>query len=224
MNYNSIIENALYTFITALIMSTAEIVVFYIMIRNDIVKGINSQLCGLKGIVNDPKLREKKITELINNINKIDNQPKKKIYKEILLELLKKDLNDIPNIFQKITDVYENNYIKNLINSNKFISIIIICVVILIIVFLFIAMKWNSYKFDKIGIISSIIAFLCIAGYQAWFTFNIGLNRKAYELPDFNKEVLPEIVNSKNPCQKTKKTKEIDKFLGVKRVKLKLDC
>ena len=159
--------------------------------------------------------------ELIDNINNMSNEFKKKLYKQALLEVLDKDFDKLPDILTKIKNVYEDVYIDRLISYNKFVSIIIVCVVILVITFMFIVFKWNSFKFDKVGMISSVIAFLCIASYQAWFTFNIGLNRKAYELPNFNKEVIPELVHSK---EKPKKSKKSGKFLGVKRTVLKLDC
>lgn len=145
--WDNIAENAFYTYVTSFVMSTGEIVLFYMMIRNDIRKIVNSQLCNLQKTVDNPQRFRSIMKQVTDSINDLPEKDKYR-YKLILDYIVKskniKELNELLkefNIMSKVNLVYEEDYSKALINQSTFVSKGILFAVFLIVVFLFIYFK-----------------------------------------------------------------------------------
>lgn len=194
-------EALFYTVLTSLLMSIIELGVFYMQISNDIKKQIEKNLKNI-GNKENAILLNKMIKEKTTDMkeNKLMNSLLKFIDK-IPLEFLK-SLKMNQNVLTHLHKHVEKPYVKTSLTLNIIYARFIISFVCMLLYWLYTKIQAKYVKFNWINLYFFILSFVFIAGYQAFFTLNIGLakdpktKKTVYEYASLTEEVIPFVILS----------------------------
>lgn len=194
-------ESLFYTVLTSLLMSIIELGVFYFQISKDIEKQIEKNLNNI-GNKENANLLNKMIKEKTKDMkkNKLMNSLLKFIDK-IPLEFLK-SLKMNQNVLTHLHKHVEKPYVNTSTRLNYISAIFIVICVCSLLFWLYTKIQAKYVKFNVINFRFFILSFVFIAGYQAFFTFNIGLakdpktKKTVYEYASLLEEVIPTVVKS----------------------------
>ena len=197
-------EALFYTVLTSLLMSIIELGVFYFQISKDIEKQIEKNLKDI-GSEENSQLLNKMIKEKTTDMkeNKLMNSFLKFIDK-VPLQFLKNliNLKNDDNGKNALTHLYttiEKPYVKKSLTLNIIYARFIILFVCTLLYWLYTKIQAKYVKFNWINLYFFILSFVFIAGYQAFFTFKIGLavdpktKKTVYEYASLPDEVLPSL-------------------------------
>ena len=197
-------EALFYTVLTSLLMSIIELGVFYFQISKDIEKQIEKNLKNI-GSEENSQLLNKMIKEKTTDMkkNKLMNSFLKFIDK-VPLQFLKNliNLKNDKNGKNALTHLYttiEKPYVKTSTRLNHISAIFIVICVSSLLFWLYTKIQAKYVKFNWINLYFFILSFVFIAGYQAFFTFNIGLakdpktKKTVYEYASLIDEVIPSL-------------------------------
>lgn len=189
-------ESLFYTVLTSLLMSIIELGVFYMQISQDISKQIKNSIAKIPSDENATRLKN-----ILNNSE--TNKKKIDVFFNILPHMvpLMENYSLNKNIFTHFHKVIERPYVNTSINLNYFCSILIVSFVASLLYWLLLKIQVKYEKFNYINLYFFILSFVFIAGYQAFFTFNIGLGKDkdgntVYEYASLPNEMLPIIMTT----------------------------
>ena len=198
-------EALFYTVLTSLLMSIIELGVFYFQISKDIEKQIEKNLKNI-GSEENSQLLNKMIKEKTTDMkeNKLMNSFLKFIDK-VPLQFLKNliNLKNDKNGKNALTHLYttiEKPYVKKSLTLNIIYARFIILFVCTLLYWLYTKIQAKYVKFNWINLYFFILSFVFIAGYQAFFTFKIGLavdpktKKTVYEYASLTDEVFPALL------------------------------